>query len=61
MKNEPGQEARSDIDGPRRAPETAERGAKRLGEGVKVREAGGRAEDANIQRMIERSIKDHGA
>jgi hypothetical protein len=45
----------------RRARDSAERRSERLEQGAEDRDAGRKAEDANVQRMIERSIKDHGA
>jgi hypothetical protein len=45
----------------RRDRESAERRSERLEQGAEDRDAGMKADDANVQRMIERSIKDHGA
>ncbi len=45
----------------RRERETTERRSKRLEQGAEHREANRKADDANVQRMIERNIKDHGA
>jgi hypothetical protein len=45
----------------RRARESAERRSERLEQGAEDRDADKKADDANVQRMIERSIKDHGA
>ena len=45
----------------RRARETAERRSERLQQEAEDRDAERKADDANVQRMIERSIKDHGA
>jgi hypothetical protein len=45
----------------RRERETAERRSERLEQGAEDREAEIKADDANVQRMIERSIRDHGA
>jgi hypothetical protein len=44
----------------RRAKESAERRSKRLEQGAENRIASREADDANVQSMIERSIKDHG-
>lgn len=44
-----------------RSIETAARRSERLDRRAKDRNADNTAEDANIQRMIERNIKDHGA
>jgi hypothetical protein len=45
----------------RRERERAERRSARLEEGAEDRDADTKANDASVQRMIERSIKDHGA
>jgi hypothetical protein len=45
----------------RRERESAERRSERLEQGADDRNADRKADDANVQRMIERSIKDHGA
>jgi hypothetical protein len=45
----------------RRERESAERRSERLEQGAENRDANMEADDANVQRMIERSIKDHGA
>jgi hypothetical protein len=45
----------------RRDRESAERRSERLEQGAEDRDADMKADDANVQRMIERSIKDHGA
>jgi hypothetical protein len=45
----------------RRDRETAERRSKRLEQGAEDRKVAREADDANVQRMIERSIKSHGA
>jgi hypothetical protein len=45
----------------RRAEESAEDKLKRQEQGAEEREAGRKADDANVQRMIEQSIKNHGA
>jgi hypothetical protein len=45
----------------RRERESAERRAERMDQGAEHRDADIKADDANVQRMIERSIKDHGA
>jgi hypothetical protein len=45
----------------RRARKTAERRSERLQQGTENRDAERKADDLNVQRMIERSIKDHGA
>jgi hypothetical protein len=45
----------------RRARESAKRRSERLEQGTGDRDAGVKADDANVQRMIERSIKDYGA
>jgi hypothetical protein len=45
----------------RREEESAERRSKRLAQGAEDRQADQKADDANVQRMIERSINDHGA
>ncbi|HEY8591831.1 MAG TPA: hypothetical protein VIL42_03080 [Sphingomicrobium sp.] len=44
-----------------RAKESAAKRSQRLDKAEQGREAGTKADDANVQRMIERSIKDHGA
>jgi hypothetical protein len=41
--------------------ESAGRRSDRLEQGAEDRDADMTADDANVQRMIERSIKDHGA
>jgi hypothetical protein len=45
----------------RRKPESAERRSERLEQEADERDADTKADDANVQRMIERSIKDYGA
>lgn len=45
----------------RREPESAESRTERLQQQAEDRAANMKADDANVQRMIERSIKDHGA
>ena len=45
----------------RREPESAETRSERLEQEAEDRDADMKADDANVQRMIERSIKDHGA
>jgi hypothetical protein len=45
----------------RRERESAERRSARLEQGADDRDSDMKANDANVQRMIERSIKDHGA
>lgn len=45
----------------RRARESTEKRSERLEQGAEDRHAETKANDANVQRMIERSIKDHGA
>ena len=45
----------------RRARESAERRSERLEQGAGDRDGSVKADDANVQRMIERSIKDYGA
>jgi hypothetical protein len=45
----------------RRARESAGRRSERLEQMAANRDANGKADDANMQRMIERSIRDHGA
>ena len=45
----------------RRARESAERTSKRLEQVAENGDANRKADDANVQRMIERSIRDHGA
>jgi hypothetical protein len=45
----------------RRERESAERRSERLEQVAENRDANMDADDANVQRMIERSIKDHGA
>jgi len=44
----------------RREPESAETRSERLEQEAEDRDADMKADDANVQRMIERSIKDHG-
>ena len=44
----------------RRERESAAKRSERLEEGKKGREAKIKADDANVQNMIERSIRDHG-
>jgi hypothetical protein len=44
-----------------RARESAVRRTKRLEQRAEGRDADTKADDANVQKMIERSIKDHGA
>ena len=41
--------------------EIPERRSERLDQGAEDRDSDEKADDANVQRMIERSIKDHGA
>ena len=48
-------------DGRPRARVRALKRAKRLDEVAEAHEANAKIDDANVQRMIERSIKDHGA
>ena len=45
----------------RRVRESAETRSERLEQGAEDRAADTKADDANVQRMIERSIKNHGA
>jgi hypothetical protein len=45
----------------RRAEESAEDRLKRREQGAEDRAADRKADDANVQRMIEQSIKNHGA
>jgi hypothetical protein len=45
----------------RRERESAEKRSERLDQGSDDRASDREADDANVQRMIERSIKDHGA
>ena len=45
----------------RRERESTERRSERLEQGAEDRDADMKTDDANVQRMIERSIKDHGA
>jgi len=45
----------------RREPENDERRSQCLKREAEERRAEAKVEDANVQRMIERSIKDHGA
>jgi len=45
----------------RREQESADRRTKRLEQRTEDRDANVKADDANVQRMIERSIRDHGA
>jgi hypothetical protein len=45
----------------RRERESAEKRSERLEQGAEGRDADMKADDVNVQRMIERSIKDHGA
>jgi hypothetical protein len=45
----------------RRERESAERRSERLEQGADDRDVNMKADEANVQRMIERSIKDHGA
>ena len=44
----------------RRKPESAERRSERLEQEADERDADTKADDANVQRMIERSVKDYG-
>ena len=45
----------------RRERESPEKRSERLQQGTEDRHADMKVDDANVQRMIERSIKDHGA
>jgi hypothetical protein len=45
----------------RREQESAERRTERLEQGAEDRNADVKADDANVQRLIERSIRNHGA
>jgi hypothetical protein len=45
----------------RRERESVEKRSERLEQGANDRDAHMKSDDANVQRMIERSIKDHGA
>jgi hypothetical protein len=45
----------------RRSRESAEKRSERLEQGAENRDADMKADDANVQRMIELSIRDHGA